>query len=58
MNEWRTSSYSQNGGQCVEYRGHESGVDVRDTKHRERGHITFPASEWSAFLRDLREEQF
>ncbi|WP_141925319.1 DUF397 domain-containing protein [Haloactinospora alba] len=54
MHEWRTSSYSQNGGQCVEVRDHAAGADVRDTQNRRAGHLSFSASEWRAFLDEVR----
>ncbi|GAA1444963.1 DUF397 domain-containing protein [Nocardiopsis tropica] len=49
-NEWRTSSYSQNGGQCVQVRDRSAAVDVRDSVHPEAGHVTFSASEWAALV--------
>lgn len=50
MPEFRKSSYSQNSNACVEV-ADTSGVHlVRDTQHREAGHLDFPAAEWSAFL--------
>ncbi|RNL86791.1 DUF397 domain-containing protein [Halostreptopolyspora alba] len=55
--EWRKSTYSDTGGQCVECRSNERRVDVRDTQNRGTGYLTFPASEWSAFLRDIQDEQ-
>lgn len=57
MNDWHTSSYSVNGANCVEIREHTYGADVRDSQHRGHGHVTFPAAEWSAFLRDVRSGQ-
>ncbi len=51
---WHKSSYSAGGENCVEVRESAVTVDIRDTQHRAHGHITFPASEWSAFLRDMR----
>jgi len=51
VNEWHTSTYSQNGGQCVEAREGAHGADVRDTKHREAGHLSFGRVEWLAALR-------
>ena len=51
MSVWHKSSYSDTGGQCVEAREHADGVDVRDTVHRESGHLTFGASEWTALLK-------
>lgn len=41
---FRTSSYSENGPHCVE---------VRDTRNRDQGCLSFPAAEWSAFLRGV-----
>lgn len=48
---FRKSSYS--GGQtqdCVEVADFPGGSAVRDTKHREAGHLTFSAIEWAALL--------
>jgi hypothetical protein len=49
-NEWHKSSYSQNGGQCVEVREHSGGADVRDTVNRDAAVLSFPAGEWRALL--------
>lgn len=49
-NEWRTSSYSQNGGQCVEVREHADTVELRDTQNRKAATLAFPATEWAALL--------
>ncbi|MBR8744042.1 DUF397 domain-containing protein [Nocardiopsis sp. MG754419] len=51
MNTWHKSSYSNTGGQCVEVRETPGCAEVRDTQHREAGHLSFPVSEWSALLR-------
>jgi hypothetical protein len=51
LSDWRKSSYSNTGGQCVEVRETPQGVDVRDTVNRAAGHLAFPASEWAALLR-------
>ncbi len=48
--EWHKSSYSHNGNNCVEAREHASGADVRDTQHREAGHLSFSGPEWLALL--------
>ncbi|MEV2276777.1 DUF397 domain-containing protein [Nocardiopsis sp. NPDC049922] len=47
--EFHKSSYSSSGGNCVEV---SEGRDtlVRDTVNREAGYLTFPTSEWRAFL--------
>lgn len=47
---FRKSSYSNDGGNCVEVREHTTGTDVRDTQNREAGHLSFNRSEWLAAL--------
>ena len=48
---WFTSSYSSNGGNCVEVATNVLGtVPVRDTKDREAGTLTFGTEPWSAFV--------
>lgn len=47
---WRTSTYSGETAYCVETSSSAATVRVRDTKDRERGHITVSDSTWSAFL--------
>jgi hypothetical protein len=67
---WRTSSYSSNGGSCVETGWHAStyssnggdcvevsrasAVLVRDTKDRDGGTLEIPAPSWSALTTRLR----
>lgn len=52
---WRKSAYSgEGGGNCVEVGGHASYVLVRDTRSRERGHVTLTAEEWRAFVGHLK----
>nr|WP_141925029.1 DUF397 domain-containing protein [Haloactinospora alba] len=57
MSEWRKSTYSDTGGQCVEFRSAETSVDVRDTQNRQDGHLSFSASEWKAFLDEVRADR-
>jgi hypothetical protein len=53
MPTWRKSSYSTNGGECVEVLpGAE--VLVRDTKDREGGILTASAPTWRELLSRLR----
>ncbi|MEU5858871.1 MULTISPECIES: DUF397 domain-containing protein [Nocardiopsis] len=52
--EWHKSSYSSGNNECVEVREHESGADVRDTAHREAGHITVPLNQWVALIAQAR----
>ncbi|WP_179769012.1 DUF397 domain-containing protein [Streptomonospora nanhaiensis] len=49
---WRKSSYSNSkGGSCVEVTATAArGAAVRDTQHREHGHLAFSAVEWTAFI--------
>ncbi|WP_017558009.1 DUF397 domain-containing protein [Nocardiopsis baichengensis] len=56
--EWHKSSYSGGTNDCVEVREYAHGADLRDTKHRDAGHLSFPVGEWGAFLQDLRSERF
>lgn len=54
MRDWHKSTYSPNGSNCVEARESAHGADVRDTQHRETGHLSFPTTEWVALVGDLR----
>jgi len=53
-NLWRKSSYSGNGGQCVEVGEAGSAVAVRDTTNRDGGTLAFTASAWATFLGSVR----
>ena len=44
------SSYSANGGNCVETRGAHS-ADVLDTQHREAGYLSSERTERAALVR-------
>ncbi|WP_017626261.1 DUF397 domain-containing protein [Nocardiopsis chromatogenes] len=52
--QWHKSSYSGSQSTCVEVREHAQGADVRDTEHREQGHLSVPAREWAALIAELR----
>jgi hypothetical protein len=53
---WRKSSYSNNGGECVEAGVAELGrALVRDTTNREGGTLSFPVSAWRAFAEGLKQ---
>lgn len=55
---WRKSSYSGGGHQdCVECRVDGPAVQVRDTQHRQLGHLSFPGAEWSALLLGARQRE-
>lgn len=51
---WRKSSYSNSTANCVEVAFGGPAVAVRDSKNTAIPALTFPASAWAAFLRDLR----
>ncbi|MBR8744045.1 DUF397 domain-containing protein [Nocardiopsis sp. MG754419] len=54
MHAWHKSSHSNANGQCVEVRETPGGADVRDTRNREAGHLSFSPAEWWALLRTER----
>lgn len=52
QNEWKKSTYSEGGAtNCVECRVDSGQALVRDTRHRDAGHLDFPLTEWQAFVR-------
>ncbi|WP_406094966.1 DUF397 domain-containing protein [Kitasatospora purpeofusca] len=56
---WRKSSYSDNGGQCVEVAPDIPGlVPVRDSKDPEGPALVFPATAWSAFVAAVQAGEF
>ncbi len=55
---WHKSRHSGNQeGHCVELANFPRDIHVRDTQHRELGHLTFPASSWHAFISSLKAEE-
>ncbi|GAB3439064.1 DUF397 domain-containing protein [Streptomonospora sediminis] len=55
---FRKSSYSMGGREdCVEVADATGASAVRDSQHPEIGHIMFPASEWDAFLADVKADR-
>lgn len=55
--EWHKSSYSGSAGNCVEVAEGDT-VLVRDTEHRELGHIAYSPTAWASFLQDLKSDRF
>jgi hypothetical protein len=54
---WRKSSYSNNGGNCVEAGVAEADrVAVRDTTNREGVVLAFPAAAWRTFAAGLKKQ--
>jgi hypothetical protein len=57
--EWRKSSYSTNGGNCVEVALNLPGiVAVRDSKNPDGPALIFTPDEWRAFLSGARAGEF
>ncbi len=55
---WRTSSYSNNGGACVEVATNLPGlVAIRDSKDPDGAKLALSREEWRAFLAIVREER-
>ncbi|MYV63626.1 DUF397 domain-containing protein [Streptomyces sp. SID4931] len=59
---WFTSSYSENGGQCVEVATNLAAphgiVPVRDSKNVSGPALTVPAAAFSAFVAGVRSGDF
>ncbi|MDH6138930.1 hypothetical protein P3T35_000919 [Kitasatospora sp. GP30] len=56
---WRKSSYSGNGGTCVEVADGFPGVmPVRDSKDPEGGALVVPADAWRAFVGAVKAGSF
>ncbi|OLR95520.1 DUF397 domain-containing protein [Actinokineospora bangkokensis] len=52
---WRAAGQCEPNGDCVEVRPRTAGgADVRDSKNRGRGTLTFRHSAWAGFVDSLR----
>ncbi len=51
---WRKSSYSGNGGECVEVGQSADAVHVRDTKNRDGAELRLSPSAWRRFAEQMR----
>lgn len=52
---WRKSSFSGNGGDCVEVADDDGRVLVRDSKNNQTGPmLRFTADAWKAFAKELK----
>ncbi|MBG0814835.1 DUF397 domain-containing protein [Planomonospora sp. ID82291] len=57
--EWRKSSYSTDGGNCVEVAGNLPGVvAVRDSKDPDGPVLTFSPDQWRAFTGGVKDGEF
>ncbi|MER6360110.1 DUF397 domain-containing protein [Kitasatospora sp. NPDC001527] len=56
---WHKSSYSTQGGNCVEVaEGAVHAIPVRDSKDPEGPVLVFPADAWTAFVTAVRSGEF
>ncbi|MFB8173382.1 DUF397 domain-containing protein [Kitasatospora purpeofusca] len=56
---WRKSSYSNNGGSCVEVSPDVPGlVPVRDSKNPEGPTLLFPSEAWHSFVAGVQAGEF
>lgn len=56
--DWRTSTFSANGADCVEVRNTGDGIEVRDTKDRSGPTLRFNPSEIRAFILGVKAGEF
>ena len=55
---WRKASRSTAGNNCVEVAQARGAAGVRDSKNRDRGHLTVGAGAWQAFIADVKRGQY
>ncbi|GAB7188890.1 DUF397 domain-containing protein [Kitasatospora sp. Ki12] len=57
--QWFKSSYSNNGGTCVEVTADFAGLaPVRDSKDPQGPALVFPIEEWASFVAAVRGGEF
>jgi hypothetical protein len=56
--QWRKSSRSGAGNDCVELVVARIGAAVRDSKRPEAGHLTFEGTGWNAFMGTVKAGRF
>lgn len=54
ISSWHKSSRSGTESNCVEVAATADGAAVRDSKHRDAGHVTVDSNQWHAFLTHLK----
>lgn len=52
--QWRKSSYTGNGGQCVEVGNGHRVVMVRDSKNRDAGALAFSPDAWRNLVTSIK----
>jgi hypothetical protein len=55
---WRKARASSSNGGCVEVAADSAATLVRDTKSRERGHITVSHQSWATFVGRIKAGEF
>ncbi|MDY0815678.1 DUF397 domain-containing protein [Kitasatospora purpeofusca] len=56
---WRKSSYSQNGGNCIEVAPDFPGlIPVRDSKDPSGPALLFPSDAWRSFVAAVQADEF
>ncbi|MFC7330939.1 DUF397 domain-containing protein [Marinactinospora rubrisoli] len=57
---WKSSFSGPQGGDCVEVTLDSNGphMSVRDSRHPDLLNLSFPATEWRAFLVDVGRDEF
>lgn len=55
---WKTPSYSQGNGNCVEVMLVDGGVDVRDSKDPDGHVLHYTDAEWFAFMHGTKNGEF
>jgi hypothetical protein len=56
--QWRKSSYSDAGNNCVEVARVAGGCAVRDSKNPDGGHMIFSADAWAAFVTEVKRGRY
>jgi uncharacterized protein DUF397 len=57
--EWRRSSRSYGGGNCIEAAPHQGAlIDIRDSKNPDGAVLRFASAEWNAFVAGVRSGAF
>jgi hypothetical protein len=56
--QWRKSSYSTGGNQCVEVAALGATIAVRDSKNPGAGHLAFGTGDWQTFLEDAKRGSY
>ncbi|HEV2373596.1 MAG TPA: DUF397 domain-containing protein [Streptosporangiaceae bacterium] len=56
--QWRKSSYSTGGNQCVEVAQAGAVIAVRDSKDPGAGHLTFSTYAWATFLDEAKRRSY